>query len=155
MKKTLVLLLSFCFVASMAFAQQTEERELTEEEKKELKEAMEELKVNMDQLKIDLKETFKDLKVEMDNLEIDLSGLEALKDIDWEDYVDEEDMKYLKSQEFKDEMAKVKIEIREAMEEARKEIENVDWDKINKSIQDAMKEVEIEMSKVKEKKKQQ
>ena len=141
MKKVTVLFLLFCFLGSFAFAQSAEQ------EKEELRNAMEQLRNDMEQLR-------QDLKVDLENLKIDLSGLDQLNNINLEDYPGyEEGMAYLDSEEFKQEMEKVKSEIDKAMEDVHlemEELEKVNWEEINKVIEDAMKEMEEELSKIKE-----
>ena len=93
----------------------------------------------------------KDLDIDMKNLDIDLSGLDQLKNINWENHIDEEDFTYLKSDEFKQEMKKVEEEVSKAMKEVRIEmeaLENIDWQEINKSIEEAMEQMEKELSKI-------
>lgn len=139
MKKVMLSLVVFCFLAPYSFAQTREE--VKEEVRKEMKE-----------LRKELKSTFEDLEIELNDLDIDLSGLDRLKDIDWDfDFEDDEGMAYLKSEEFKKEMNRVQEEVDKAIEKVRIELDNIDWDSINKTIDDAMKQVEKELSNIKKK----
>ena len=138
MKKVFVLLLLFCFVTPFTFAQTQEETE-------------EEVREEMRQLNEELKATFENLNLELKDLKIDLSALDQLKDMDWNIHLDnDESIVYLNSEEFQKNMQNMQENINKAMENVQiemKALEEIDWEGINESIEDAMKQVEKELSK--------
>lgn len=137
MKNLLLLLVLFCFMTPFAFAQ-------TDEEVKE------EVKKEMQQLNQELKTTFENLNIELKDLNIDLSGLDQLKDIEWDNQLNnDEGIAYLNSEEFQKNMQNMQENINKAMENVQIEmtaLENIDWEAINQSIENAMKQVEKELS---------
>ena len=146
MKRFFLLLLLCSFMGSFAFAQS--EEEINED----IKIDMEDFKFEMEKLNEHLKDAFDDLNVELKDLKIDLSGLEELNSIDWSDHVeDEEDMEYFNSGQFQRDMEGVQEEVTKALEDVRidlSELQNLDFSGISKAIEEAMKEVEKEMSKM-------
>lgn len=71
-----------------------------------------------------------------------LKELEGLKDEDWQEITGS-------LKEVMDGLDKTQMEeVRQAMAEARKEIDNVDWKAIRKDVEAAMKDVKVEMDKI-------
>lgn len=137
MKRLLLLFVLFCFMTPYSFAQTQEE--VNEEVREEMKKMTDELK-----------STFENLNLELQDIQIDLSGLDQLKNIDWDNQLnDEESIAYLNSEEFQKNMQNMQENISKAMENVQREmtaLEEIDWDVINKSVEDAMKQVEKELS---------
>ncbi|MCB0548940.1 MAG: hypothetical protein KDD19_15275 [Phaeodactylibacter sp.] len=146
MKKVIILAVSFCLIASVSFSQ------VEEEGKEDVRVDMEQLKKEMEELRLELKATLEDVKIEMEDLDIDLSGLDQLRDIEWGEHLDDEEARaYLNSEAFKEEMKKVREEVNKSMAEVREEIasiEKVNWDEVTQAIEEAMKEVERELSNI-------
>lgn len=135
MKRLMLLLALFCFMTPFAFAQTDEE--VKDEAKEELQE---------------LKSTFENLNIELKDFNIDLSGLDQLNKIDWNTHLDnEEGLAYLNSAEFQKEMQNMQDNINKAMENVQielTELEKIDWEAMNKSIEDAMKQLEKGLSNI-------
>ncbi|MCB0707048.1 MAG: hypothetical protein KDC34_17150 [Saprospiraceae bacterium] len=145
MKKLILFSLVACLFSTVSIAQ-------TEAEKQQI---LEDVNKEMQQLQLDLADMMKELQTELSNMEIDLSGLDELSEIDWEEYVnDEEALAYFDSDAFRQEMDEVQKEVARAMEEVKEElkrVENIDIEEVNREIEEAMKEVERELSQLKEK----
>lgn len=137
MKRFLLLPVLFCFMIPLTFAQTQEETN-------------EEVREEMRQLNQELKSTFENLNLELKDLQIDLSGLDQLKNIDWTSHLNnDESIAYLNSEEFQKNMQNMQENINKAMENVQiemKALEEIDWEVINESIENAMKQVEKELS---------
>ena len=136
-----------CFLTPFAFAQ------TDEEVKEEIKIEMDELKQEMEKMKDELKVTFENFDMNIQIPEIDLSGLDHLKDMDWRSHTDDEEaLAYFESGEFDEMMKNIEIDISKAMEDVQielKALENIDFEGMNKAIEEAMKDLDIEISKLK------